>query len=77
MSEFNIENSKIEQLSDSGNNYKITGASGNVAISQQGGTVQTVGDENKVQVGQTESFWKLLWGKVKAGWKVVAGWFGG
>ena len=76
MTEFNIRNSNIEQMTDSGNNYKITGASGNVAISEQGVTVQTVGDQNKVQVGK-ESFWALLWSKIKACWKWLVGWFGG
>ena len=70
MAEFNIENSKIEQLNDAGNNIKITGNSGHVAISEKGNAVQTEGEKNKINVGEKkDDFWTLLWGKVKACWK--------
>lgn len=77
MAEFNIENSKVEQLNDAGDNIKITGNSGHVAISEKGNAVQTEGEKNKVNVDHKESFWSSLWGKVKACWKWFGRLFGG
>ncbi len=46
----------------------------NNAMSDKGSVVQTVGDQNKVKVTQTEgSFWDLLWEKVKACWEWIVG----
>jgi hypothetical protein len=76
MSEFNIKNSKIEQLNTSGNNYKVT-AAGNVAVTEKGGTVQTVGTGNKVHVDHKPGILSLLWQRVKSCWKWFIGLFGG
>jgi hypothetical protein len=73
MTKFNIQNSRVEQMSDSGNNYKVTGHSGNAAFSEHGNVVQTTGTGNKAQVDHTQSFWSLLWGKIKACWKLFGG----
>jgi hypothetical protein len=75
MTEFNIQGSKIEQLNESGNNYKITGGSGNMALSDKGSLVQTIGDQNKVQVNEKPSFWGQLWVWIRACWKWIAGWW--
>ena len=42
MSEFNIQSSKVEQLNDSGNNYKLVSKDGNNAVSEKGNIVQKV-----------------------------------
>jgi hypothetical protein len=71
VSEFHISNSKIEQVNESGNNYKIAG---NNASSEQGSVVQTTGNENKVTVQPPkESFLATLWNKIKTGWKWLFG----
>jgi hypothetical protein len=76
MAEFNIENSKVEQLNDAGNNIKITGNSGHVAISEQGNAVQTEGAENTVNVDHEKGFWTLMCEKIKGCWAWLAGLFG-
>jgi hypothetical protein len=46
----------------------------NNAISEKGNVVQTVGAGNKVQVDHPkQSLWSMLWTKIKACWKWVAG----
>ena len=67
MAEFNIHGSKIEQLSESGNNYKIAGTTSKVAISEQGYVTQTEGSGNKVQVDHPKD--GILKKIVKACWK--------
>jgi hypothetical protein len=71
MTSFNIQNSKVEQINDRGNNYKISG-SGNNAISEKGNVAQAVGDENKVTAGQ-HSLWAQVWDKLVAFWKWLRG----
>jgi ribosomal protein L6P/L9E len=75
MAEFNIENSKVEQVNDNGDNIKITGNSGQLVVSHDGNAVQTAGTENKVKVeqGKKETFWSELWGKIKGCWKWLSG----
>jgi hypothetical protein len=73
MADFNITNSKIEQVNDTGDNYKIANNSAPVVVSG-GEAVQTTGTNNKVAVAPKEqSVWAKLWDKVKAGWKAVFG----
>jgi hypothetical protein len=76
MSQFNITNSKVDQLSNSGNNYKNIGQGGQVAMSEQGNAVLTQGTNNKVQVDHKEGFWTLLWSKLKGCWKWIISCFG-
>jgi hypothetical protein len=46
----------------------------NNAISAKGNVVQTVGAGNRVQVERPkESLWSMLWAKIKACWKWLAG----
>jgi hypothetical protein len=66
MAEFNIQQSKIEQLNNSGTNYKVTGASGNVAFTGEGGTLQSAGTSNTVKATRASGFWSALWGKIRA-----------
>jgi hypothetical protein len=74
MSEFNIQNSKVEQVNDGGNNYKFTGNSNTNAISEKGNVVQTTGTGNKVQVDHSKpSLLSMLWTKIKACWKWLTG----
>lgn len=73
MSEFNIQNSKIEQLNDSGNNYKLVNRDGNNAVSEEGNIVQAAGAHNKVQVDRKASFLAMLWAKIKVLWKWIKG----
>jgi len=73
MSQFNIQNSKVEQLNDSGNNYKLVSRDGSNAVSDKGNIVQTAGTQNKVQVGHKDGFWFMLWTKIRGLWK----WFTG
>ena len=68
MSEFNIHNSKIDQLNNSGDNYKQTSKEGNNAISQQGNVVQSEGEGNKIDVNKPSSLWASLWGWLKGRW---------
>ena len=69
MAEFNINNSEIEQMNNEGDNIKVTGNKGEVAITKgEGQTVQNTGD-GKVSVQPKEGFWSKLWKKFK-------GWFG-
>lgn len=69
MTNFNIQNSKIEQLNESGNNYKIQG-SGNNTISENGNVVQVVGDNNKVPFAEPKkSVISTLLGKLSLAWK--------
>ena len=73
MTQFNISNSKVEQLNNSGSNYKLVSDSGNNAVSEKGNVVLTVGNSNKVQVDHPKGFWSLLWDKVKSCWKWLRG----
>jgi hypothetical protein len=50
MTHFNISGSKVEQLTGSGNNYRLVTDSGSNAVSEQGNVVQTTGTGNKVEV---------------------------
>ena len=74
MAEFNITNSKIEQLNDAGDNLKISNNSAPVVVS---GTdaVQTSGTNNMVEVAPKDepSFWANVWEWVKGGWKWIIG----
>ena len=71
MAEFNINYSTVGQVNENGDNYAVTGNTGPVAVTQEGGqTVQTTGNENQVKVEAKPSFWAVLWKKVK-------GWFAG
>jgi hypothetical protein len=70
MTTFNIHNSRVEQLSDSGNNYKFAGKAETNAVSEKGNVVQTTGTGHTVQVDKAkDGFWSMLWGKIKAAWK--------
>lgn len=74
MTEFNIQGSKIEQLNDKGNNYKLVNDSGNVAFSEKGNAVLTQGDQNKVQGDRPkDSFFSMLWAKLQMFWKWISG----
>ena len=74
MTKFNITNSKVEQLSDTGNNYKFAGKAENIALSDQGDVVQTTGTGNQVEVSQPEEgILAKLWKAVKAGWSWLMG----
>jgi hypothetical protein len=74
MSNVNISHSKIEQMSDSGNNYKFAGKAENIALSEQGNAVQTTGTGNKLQVNKPEKgLWTVIWRKLKAAWKLFTG----
>jgi hypothetical protein len=74
MTNFNIHNSKVEQISDTGNNYKLVSDSGNNAISEKGNLVQTEGAQNKVHAGlPKENLLSLLWAKLTACWKWMLG----
>jgi hypothetical protein len=67
MASFNIRDSKIDQLSESGNNYQFTNESGNNTVSENGSVVQTEGRDNRIQVNKpAESLWSSLWAKAKA-----------
>jgi hypothetical protein len=70
MTQFNITNSQVEQLTDSGNNYKLVSDSGNNSIVEKGNVAQASGTENKVQGDpKKEGFWSMLWKKIKSWWK--------
>jgi hypothetical protein len=73
MTQFNIHNSKVEQVNDGGNNYKLVSDSGNNAVSEKGNIVQTAGTQNKVQVDHKDGFWSMLWEKIKGLWKWITG----
>lgn len=73
MSEFNIQNSKIEQLSSSGNNYKLVAKDGNNAVSAEGTVAQATGAQNQVQVDHKRSFLAMLWAKIRVLWKWIKG----
>ncbi len=73
MTEFNITNSKIEQLNDKGNNYKLANKSGNNVVADKGNAVQAAGNENAINVNQPKSFWSQAWEKIKAAWKWLLG----
>lgn len=71
MAEFNISNSKVDQLNDAGDNIKVTGNQGAIAFTDQNGqTTQITGNENKSVVNKPESG---IWGKL---WKKISGLFG-
>jgi hypothetical protein len=75
VAEFKITNSKIEQLNDNGDNYKVANNSAPVAISGQG-VVQTAGEGHDVKADQKPEGPTLLmklWEYIKAGWKYVVG----
>ena len=74
MAEFNISNSKIEQLNNEGNNHKIANNSAPVVVSG-GDAVQTGGKNNMVEVAQKEkpSFWAKAWEWLKGIWSGITG----
>ena len=76
MAEFNITNSTVEQLNDTGDNVKIAGNTAPVVVSGSE-VVQTVGDGNMVEVTapKAPSFWSQAWDKAKASWKWFIGLF--
>jgi hypothetical protein len=47
----------------------------NNAISEKGNVVQSVGNHNKAQLipPAKQGFWAMLWAKLKACWKWLAG----
>ncbi len=62
MTEFNFNNCKVEQLNNSGNNYKIVSESGNVAVAEQGNIVQTAGGitgKERIFIEDIENFSKV------------------
>jgi hypothetical protein len=70
MTNFNIHNSKIDQLSSTGNNNKLITESGTNTLAENGNAVVTVGSENRVSVGQPKpSILSKLWKAVIAVWK--------
>jgi hypothetical protein len=73
MTQFNIHNSKIEQVNASGNNYKLVSDSGNNAVLEKGNIVQTTGTQNRVQVDHKDGLWAMLWEKIKGLWKWIVG----
>jgi hypothetical protein len=76
MSTFNIHNSTVEQLNDSGNNYKFAGKAEQNLVVEQGNAIQSVGDHNKNLITEPKKrFWSQLWAKVRAGWGWLTGWF--
>jgi len=50
MTTFNVNNSKIDQLNDTGNNYQLSSTSGKIALSIHGSAVQVDGENNRVAV---------------------------
>lgn len=69
MSNINIQNSKIDQLNNTGNNYKQTSREGSNAISEDGGVAQSNGTENKVEVNKPKaSLLTSIWNKIKSLW---------
>jgi hypothetical protein len=74
MSEFNIHNSKIEQLNDAGNNYKFAGNADQNLVVEKGNAVQSHGDHNKNAITEPKKgFWSQAWSKVVACWKWITG----
>jgi hypothetical protein len=55
MTKFNITNSTVEQLNDTGNNYKFVGSAGNITLPEQVDTAQTAAAENKVEPGTSKT----------------------
>jgi len=74
VAEFNISNSKIEQLNDAGDNLKISNNSAPVVVSGSD-AVQTSGTNNMVEVAPKEkpSFGEKVWEWVKGCWKWITG----
>jgi hypothetical protein len=69
MTKFNITGSKVEQLSDAGNNYKFGGKAENITVSEGGDVVQTTGTGNKVKATQAdEGLFTKLWNAIKDAW---------
>lgn len=66
MSNFNIKNSKIEQLNEKGNNYKLSSDAGNNVVSDSASIAQAQGSENRIQIAQArENLWLALWKRIK------------
>jgi hypothetical protein len=65
MATFNINNSKVEQITDSGNNNKATG---NGVIANSGDVIQVTGNENKVSTQPKEGWVSQLWKNIKSLW---------
>ncbi|HEV3439736.1 MAG TPA: hypothetical protein VG122_20390 [Gemmata sp.] len=62
MTQFNINNSTIEQINDKGNNIKLVSNSGNNAVSEQGAITQTAGSlstKERLFIDDIESFSKV------------------
>ena len=69
MTNFNIRDSKVEQLNQDGDNIKLVGNSGNVVVSSKGDVVQSIGDQNKPSINQPKpSLWSLICKKIVAIW---------
>jgi len=72
MTNFNINNSKVEQLNDTGDNVKVVGNSGNIVMSDHGDVIQATGHDIKVKTEKgKEGLWSMLVKKIKA----VGTWF--
>ena len=74
MAEFNISESKIEQLNDTGANYKVANNSAPVTVSG-GDSVQTTGSGHKVRaaLSQKPSLAAKLWGWARRAWQWIFG----
>ncbi len=74
MTKFNITNSKVEQVSDTGNNYKFAGKAENIVLSEQGSVIQTTGTSNTVSVDHPKKgFLATILNTVKSWWKWLTG----
>ena len=75
MAEFNIQNSKIEQLNDTGGNYKVSSNSG--AVGQNVNQVQNSGTINSLSqsAGKDKSLIEKIWGWIKKAWLWIKGRF--
>jgi hypothetical protein len=65
MTQFNITNSKIDQLNDKGDNIKVGENTGNIAVSQTGTAVSSSGAASRVQAsipktGVLTTLWKWI-----------------
>jgi hypothetical protein len=74
VAEFNIAHSKIEQVNDTGANYKVANNSAPVTVSG-GDSVQTIGTGQTVRASLSErqSVVAKLWGWVRRAWNWMFG----
>lgn len=70
MSQFNIQNSKIEQINDNGNNYKVSGTN---MISETGNVVSATGNQSKLLVDRKENLGARIWSWIKGAFKWLFG----